>query len=457
MPLSVQTQKLGGLLKWVGIFFATAAIALCVLHQKQRHHKLEHRVYVWQRNWTSEVTLAVSTLPDNISGILPLAAEIGFSKDDHKPVVQWVSTDNAALSLLSVSKEFVIRIGGSAAQTHWNEKACEAITDLCLALKERAAQSGLDLNGIQIDYDCPASRLGDYAKLLRVLRTHPELESFQLSFTALPSWLDTSREEFQQLCKSVDYFVLQVHALQLPKTVDDPVIVIDPAQARRAVARVAKLNTPFYVALPTYSSFIVFDEQSGKITDVMSEDVDPGQLSPSQRMKLGESSPAEIAVLVREWTDSPPSRDMRGFLWYRLPVATDILNWPSETWEIVMAGSAPKSRIEILVVPQEEGFAKISAKNTGQQPESIFPEIITLVTPANNPILSGDGGRWYQTFSKDSSAKRSISFQLIPTKNDFLPLPIGQSVPIGWIRLESGSGYDQIEIETSLSKGSKSD
>lgn len=400
---------------------------------------------------------SVSDLPGNISSILPLAAEVGFSKSEQKPVVQWITLNGKTLSSFPTPKHLVIRIGSSAAQTTWNIDSCEAIGQVCRNLVARSAREKWEISGIQIDYDCPASRLGDYAKLLRFLRILPELKSLELSFTALPSWLDTSKNGFQQLNDSVDYFVLQVHALQLPKSANDSVVIIDPQQARRAVERAGKLKFPFYVALPTYSSFIVYDEKNGKVTDVISEDLGTGQLSSSQKMMLGESSPKQMAQLVREWTDSPPSLSMKGIIWYRLPVSTDLLNWPTETWKIVMSGTAPKSRVEIFVESQEEGFARISVLNSGQQPESNLPEIITLTAPPQNSIASGDGGRWYRISSNRNAKTKSLSFELIPTKNDLAPLPVGRSVPVGWIRLKSGGGYDEINIETSLSRKPVSD
>ncbi len=436
------------------VFLVTA---VCLLSQKRGPQNLEHCVYVWQRNWTPQVNDAISELPESISGILPLAAEVGFSRDELKPVIKRIHTNGDVLRSVSRPRELVIRIGGSAVPTHWNRGACEVISQLCRELIQLSNREKWGVSGIQIDYDCPASLLGDYVELLRFLRTDTELKSLQLSFTALPSWLDTSPKEFSKLTHSVDYFVIQVHALQLPKVAGEAVVIIEPTQARKAVAKAGAVGIPFYVALPTYSSFIVFDEKRGKVVDVISEDLNPGQLSSDQRLILGESSPADMAELVRDWTNAPPSRKMKGIIWYRLPVSTDIMNWPNETWQIVMSGNEPKSSLEVVVETQAEGFARISIKNTGQQPESSLPERISLTTNIENPVLTGDGGLWYQIANGDVTNTRSISFELIPTENDRVPLPIGSSVPIGWVRLEKGEGYDDLKAEFPISKNSDID
>ena len=101
------------------------------------------------------------------------------------------------------------------------------------------------LAGLEIDYDCPTSKLAGYARFLAALRQRlaPDLA---LSITALPTWMSSSALE--RVAAEVSEIVLQVHA------VDDPRHgLFDPAQAERWVRAFGRRTAqPFRVALPAY-------------------------------------------------------------------------------------------------------------------------------------------------------------------------------------------------------------
>ena len=84
-----------------------------------------------------------------------------------------------------------------------------------LAAEGRA--KGIALSEIQIDYDCPESKLDDYRALLPLLRK--AAAPLPLTFTALPSWMG-QRRAFGKLIAAADGYVLQVHSLAPPQQSD---------------------------------------------------------------------------------------------------------------------------------------------------------------------------------------------------------------------------------------------
>ena len=78
-----------------------------------------------------------------------------------------------------------------------------------------------------------------------------------LSITALPTWLADGG--FAPLVGDLDHFVLQVHSLEKPETIDRPVTLCDPQKTVAWAEMANEAGTPFHVALPTYGYRLVFD------------------------------------------------------------------------------------------------------------------------------------------------------------------------------------------------------
>lgn len=393
-------------------------------------------VYVWQRNWTPQVAAALRNLPEGMGGIFPLVAEVGFANGNKQARITRIRWKPEAFQSSGPPVTLVIRIGDSGAQTGWVPWACEEIVSLGVSQVEEARMKGVSVGGLQIDYDCPASRLGDYERMLKALREDARLGSLELSFTSLPSWLNSDIEGFRALAAQSDYFVLQVHALDLPKSAQDPVVVMNPREAEAAVARAPRVGAPYFVALPTYSSFVVFDESAKKVVDVISEDLDFSRVADNQRLLLGEAPSGEIGSLVSTWRRARPDSLFRGVFWYRLPVEGDVLNWPFSTWQMVRNGQAPQHKLQVSFQTQEDGFERMVLRNVGELPSSRFPARIVIQLEGAGRLVGADGGRWYS--AEEMEADRVV-FQLSLQRHDPVPLPVGRDLPIGWIR-KTGPG-----------------
>ncbi len=202
-----------------------------------------------------------------------------------------------------------------------------------MELVSTAGAHGVSARSIQIDYDCPTSGLGEYAALLRQLRTR--MPDTELSITALPSWLGA--RQFRLAARNVSYFVLQVHSLEKPRTVADPIILCDTRKIPGYLRSASALGVPFMLALPTYGYRVSFDEE-GRFASLCAEGPFR-EWRPGFEVRLAMSDPVKIAGVVRALSLSQPAHFL-GLVWFRLPVDSDDLNWSWPTLLAVMAGRA---------------------------------------------------------------------------------------------------------------------
>jgi hypothetical protein len=246
-----------------------------------------------------------------------------------------------------------------------------------------ARAKGISLSEIQIDYDCPESKLDDYRGLLPGLRA--AAAPVPLTFTALPSWMG-QRRAFSLLIEAADGYVLQVHSLKAPADPKSEFRLLKPGEARAWVNRAARFGQPFRVALPTYSYVAAFDPQ-GKLLGLSAE----GPLlswPPGVRLRTVRSDPADLAELVRSWTRERP-RELSGILWYRLPVEGDRMNWPSPALRAVMAGRTPRGAIRADVREPEPGLVEIDLVGAGDGEAAAPPSV--SVGWSGEAFLAADG------------------------------------------------------------------
>jgi hypothetical protein len=246
---------------------------------------------------------AVSQSSD-FAGLTVLAAEIDLSNSPLRAFR--VGIDWQALRDAGRPVGLALRIGrfqgwgGGTGRFEDEPETVRRLADLAGELAKQARSHGLALREIQIDYDCPESKLSDYPVLIEAVRR--SVAPTPVTVTALPSWL-RHQWAFRTLSRKADGVVLQVHS---PRSPD----LVDPSEAARAVEEAAKAGRPFRVALPTYST----------------------------------ADPDAMTGLVQRWTaDRPP--ELAGLVWYRLPVASDTQNWARATLKAVMAGRAPRREI----------------------------------------------------------------------------------------------------------------
>ena len=356
-----------------------------------------HEAYIWQRQWTPAVVAALSAQQSVFAGWRVLGLQvIGSQKIDVRP-------DLAALASSARPVRLVVRIEGARGPL-----AVPALLARLSPLIARWRAAGLDLTGIEIDHDCATSALADYASWLQQLRRGLPGE-LRLSITALPSWLDSPA--LDQLLAAVDDSVLQVHAVERPDR-----SLFDGKQARQwTLAFARRTQHPFAVALPAYGVRVDTDAQ-GRVSAVDAE-------ADIERSGAGgrelRADPREVARFLRQLASDRPE-NLRGYLWFRLPVAGDRRGWSAAMLGAVIAATPLESHFVVRGTLNAGGSVDLALRNLGTLDAP--PPAVDL--PAHCRL--GDALGRYRLQSTPAGLR------LAPDADAWLP--VGETMDIGWVR-----------------------
>ncbi len=300
---------------------------------------LDQQVYIWQRQWTPNHTLALAQTHQTFSTLRVLAAQ-------SYPTEGWI---HAHIDFATLRKDArpviaVIRLDGQLAQLK-NSEVSKQIQQVIQTWQSQ----GVHLVGIEIDYDCASRRLPEYAVLLQHIKEKLP-KPLRLSITALPAWLDSLA--LDPLLEIVDSSVLQVHAVQRVQ-----LGLFDEAKAESWVAAYAKRSRhDFYVALPAYSAGLTTD---GRVES----EVRLSYAGQRQELRVDPHQVAKFMQFVQRQHDPK----IRGFVWFRLPLADDERAWSWTTLNAVIQQQSLKSEFEIILKssPQIVGLYDIVLTNSG--------------------------------------------------------------------------------------------
>lgn len=363
----------------------------------------------------------------SFSTVVLLAAEVTWH--ERQPRVIRVPIPWKALPSPPATVGLALRIGPFGGPFARDDDRAGLLASLAASLAKEAAENGVGVRELQIDFDCAESKLEGYLAWVTAIRGR--VPSTPLVITALPGWL--GHPAFEKLARSVDGYVLQVHSLERPASPDAPFTLCDPGLARKAVARAGQLGSPFRVALPTYGYLLGFDRK-GNFAGLSAE----GPLRKwgmETQLREVRSDPAELAGLVREWEANHPET-MRGVIWYRLPVEGDALNWSWPTLARVMRGEAPKPGLRVEVRRTQAGLVEFDLVNAGDADYVGNPEVEAKWT-GGRPVAS-DGLRGFQPCATDTNTvvfRAARSSRIRPQERRM----------IGWLRLSGDT-----TVETGL-------
>lgn len=303
---------------------------------------LSNDAYIWQRVWTPPVAEALTQSQGLVRGWRVLAGETSAGGRDIN-----VQADLVALRSARAPVILVLRIDGRAERLD----ADQTLVRLRAWITQWRA-AGIQLAGVEIDYDCPTSKLPVYTRYLAALRAGLDLP---LSITALPTWLDSPL--LKALLSEADESVLQVHAVLAPSRG-----LFDAERARRWMDDYAKRTSrPWRVALPAYGSRVVWDED-GRIAAIESE---RPALQPSSRDSELLARPQALADFVKQLEARPPA-GLAGVVWFRLPTSADQRAWSLPTWRAVLARQALTPVLTALArASSQSGAQDLFLSNTG--------------------------------------------------------------------------------------------
>jgi hypothetical protein len=399
---------------------ATLAVwLLCFRRAPHVSGPLRHEAYVWQRAWTKPIRTSVEQHATNFASLAILKAEVSWK--DKKPQVVRVAPDYATLAKTHQPFGIALRIGPYPGPFTTNDSVATFLTDLATSLVAEAQTNHADLNELQLDFDCAESKLDGYRTWLTAIQRR--VAPFPVTITALPSWLDS--RAFKRLAAIATNYVLQVHSVERPKSFAAPFTLCDPRAARRAVEDAGRIGVPFRVALPTYGYVLAFNE-TGKFIGLSAEGPRPGWPTNAQLREV-HSDPIAMASLVQEWTASRPE-NMRGVIWYRLPVAVDNFNWRWPTLGAIVAARTPREAIRVEARRVEAGLVEINLVNEGEL--DISSRLAVEVRWTDARLIASDALRDFELADRSTSAAR---FQTRPQSSR---VPAGEKLAIGWLRFE---------------------
>lgn len=380
---------------------------------------LPHAAYVWQRVWTEEVKSSVQEHGADFDLLVCLAGEVRWQT--HKPVPVPVLLDLEFLAQLRRPVGLALRIPGYAGPFAAEHESTRGLVAMARQIVCRAASNQIEVAELQLDFDCPESKLDGYRIWVESIQR--EIVPVSLVVTALPSWLN--RSACRRLFEVADGFVLQVHSVERPSSPDAPFTLCDPAAATRAVNRAARYRRPFRVALPTYGYSFAFDA-SGAWLGLSAEGPLPDWPAGSRSREVGADATA-LAGLVAGWQTNRP-RCMTGVIWYRLPVDGDQLNWAWPALRRVMTGEIPRAVVKAEVRTDATGLSRIVVRNEGDA-DAQGPVRLALRWK-DGAFVAGDGQSGFAL----SDVRRQAAM-LISVGEGFRLRPGGE-LPAGWLRLD---------------------
>lgn len=356
--------------------------------------------YLWQRHWNAAVVKALAEAGRYVHAWRVLAAEV-----DAKGHATLVAVDGEALRRTGNPVIAVIRADGRDGAA----KALATATNVMADWK----RAGIPLSGIEIDYDCATSRLGEYRDLLRTWKK----QGLTLSITALPSWLESG--ELGSLLSEVDESVLQVHSVMTAKAgLFDKAVAMDwtRAWAKRS-------PKPFWIALPTYWSRVSWSE-AGQVTAIESEAARYGSDAASEELFV---DPREVSLMVAEIRQAGFT-NMKGVAWFRLPTSEDQRAWSADTWHAVMEGRAlPETPAAVRFKEDQAGARDVYLANASGIDGRLPAEV----------LVAAEGCEFADAVLPYRWERASAGVRFLAMSSDVLRA--GQERPVGWVRCANGA------------------
>jgi len=409
-----------------GVYFTYCVLLL--LFSPGLSASFKQEAYLWQRQWTPRVINALLDSPKHFDGIQILAAEITW--DDDGPHTHTIAYDHHTLNKLNMPLTLVLRIGPCSASFLKGTPANEAVLLQSRKLLETAQEYGIPLAEFQVDFDCAEKKLANYRVLLESIQILlvNEYPGITLSFTALPSWLKHS-SDFRKLAAAADSFVLQVHSLEKPTTIDAPLTLCDPPRSLEWIRMASSIGAPFRVALPTYAYEVVYDAH-GNFQRLMAE----GTRTPprtGEQVRIVRSDPAAMAELAQTIRQTAFPQ-CTGIIWFRLPVPGDRLNWASRTLQVILDGGIPSAHLQANTTWDKNGLVTLSLLNSGDTAMPL-PQGVQLSweTPPSNVPIAWDGMDLFTITLDPEQHSAHIDTSALPASASLAP---GQQLEIAWIR-----------------------
>jgi len=411
--------------------WASVSLLLTCLVTAAAAAPLPQEVYVWQRAWTEPVRAAVREHGGNFVSVVVLSAEVDWQNS--QPTVVRVPLDYDLLTRLRRANHLAVglalRVGFYSGKFAPDDGTARFLASLAVSLVNQAVTNGLTPAELQLDFDAAEGKLAGYRLWVETIRQ--KIAPVPLRITVLPVWL--KHPEFRPLVEAAGGFILQVHSLQRPRDLAAPFTICDPGAAREAVRQADSFGVPFRVALPTYGYLVAFTP-AGKFLGLSAEG--PAKNWPvDAELREVRSDPQAMAALVQTWAADRPA-NLTGIIWYRFPVADDILNWRWPTLSAMLASRMPRAAVSVLARHVEPGLVEIRLVNDGDL--DVVSRFALMVNWSNARLVAGDG---LENFELTRIAANTVRLQ---ASKPGLRLVPGDNRLAGWLRF---GGETEVHVE----------
>lgn len=393
---------------------------LLILSSISVSYAYDNVIYIWQRNWDKNLDDAISIIQQKTGYFTVLCGDLKF--EGKRPTVSLVDIKWPYLTQTETSATLAFRINAQASKFFATDaiySIADSIKDAIGSIIKSAPQD--EIVGVQFDYDCPTSKLKDYARFVKIMRERlqpfkDKLSEFNISITALPTWLQNN--DFKELIETTDYYVLQLHSFELPKDADQARKIFPADKAQSYTEEASNLKHPYYISLPTYGYEVAFTKK-GDFIGLRAENM-PVSWSQDVEHKVVMTDPKDMLTFIQGIEKTKP-KNLLGFYWFRIPLKSDEFNWDIKTLECVLSGKKPSVNLKLDLVNSKDGLCEVYLVNSGEQ--NIFDDV--------NFNISWQGGDQplYDLMGKFHEVKIEKGIKISG------PAPyVGQKVLVGWFR-----------------------
>jgi hypothetical protein len=395
-----------------------------VSYAEEMNRKTAGAFYIWNRNWNSGDVIAAAEKNNDCDYYFLAGEFFGKKKERITPDKEFFSLPNNEVPVFRIHNEYFKKIIKKP------EKLTSEIICEFRRITTFARKNGKEIKELQIDLDCPTSKLPLYGTFLRKLRSKMSNHSL-LSFTALPCHLGD--KNFIKVVKYADYYVLQVHGLEVPEKWDQKVSILNMNTAERAIENAEKINSPYLLALPTYAYQLNFNIKSKKFLFLNAEKTPP---SSSEVLTRTIAPKVRDLVYFVKKVKSGRMQHCRGIVWFRLPVISDQYNFDIKTLTAIRKGEIPIQKITAYWKNINKKTSILIVKNQG---------ILTGGEISINLQKSRNDAP-FELFKGFKSRERKQSFILPEEIIGTIPPP-GKEIPVGWFRTNNNK---QIKIKVKV-------
>lgn len=154
--------------------------------------------------------------------------------------------------------------------------------------------AGLEVRGLQVDFDCPSRLLSRYAELLKLVREGIG-DDPQLSIGALPTWFIEGKAD--PLLPEVDFVAAQFYEGSYGRTIDTYLPIASAEQIKQGVQALEESGEPYWAGIACYGRGLLYDDE-GNLLDVMASPA-PSELLDRDSVTVVATDVSGFSTLIR--------------------------------------------------------------------------------------------------------------------------------------------------------------